>query len=173
MRFPFQRPQPNDQPQETSGGNGGRNPRQNPFRRPSAPSQPPGPKPGPYGPEGGGNLVQYPEWFEPGSPSESAYPTDQQVPDTPIDHQVSQWPGWDTPSWQNQYPMGALPAGGDPATGDGGRGSEVRERNDYAAQQAMFAGGGPMFAGPDANPGGADLGGDGMPPAGFRIYGTM
>ncbi|WP_343598884.1 hypothetical protein [Mycobacterium sp.] len=73
---------------------------------------------------------------------------------------VTGWPGWDQPSWQNAWPMGTIPAHPGPV-------------NDYLEQQEMFAGGGPKWAGPDANPGGADLGGDGLPPSGFRIFGTM
>lgn len=175
IRYSSPPPEPFMPPQDR----GGRDPYQRPARLPVTsprPADPVGPLPGPAsanGPDGGGNLVGYPEWFEPGdTASEPADGRDHQEPG-PIPTQVSQWPGWDALSWNPAWPMGTLPSGGDPATGQGGRGADVRERSDYAAQQAMFAGGGPMFAGPDANPGGADLGGDGMPPAGFRIFGTM
>lgn len=78
----------------------------------------------------------------------------------PLQQPVTRWPGWDQPSWQSDWPMGTIPAHPGPTS-------------DYIEQQQMFANGGPRWAGPDANPGGPDLGGDGMPPAGFRIFGSM
>jgi len=145
VRFPFQRPQPADPPQ-----NG---PTRGDFPRGDQPASSPLQ----------GRVLDplHGRVADPAASWVGAAPASLPGPSSgPVEQPVSRWPGWDQPTWQPAWPMGTIPAHPGPA-------------NDYAEQQSMFAGGGPMFAGPDANPGGPDANGDGMPPAGFRIFGTM